>query len=74
VFSVRAAPRLYNEDSRPAESELRESLEKAVDVGEEKTQCVMWWFLKCSNKLYKCAINPVFNPKPVYESRTPLNT
>jgi hypothetical protein len=25
-----------------------------------------------SNKLYKCAINPVINQKPVYKSRTPL--
>jgi hypothetical protein len=31
VFSVGAAPRLYNEDSRPAEIELRESLETAVE-------------------------------------------
>jgi hypothetical protein len=30
VFPVEAAPRLYNEDPRPAETELRESLETAV--------------------------------------------
>jgi hypothetical protein len=31
VFSVGADPRLYNEDLRPAEIELRESLETAVE-------------------------------------------
>jgi hypothetical protein len=31
VFSVGSAPRLYNEDPRPAELELRESLEIAVE-------------------------------------------
>jgi hypothetical protein len=31
VFSVGSAPRLYNEDPRPAEIELRESLETRVD-------------------------------------------
>jgi hypothetical protein len=31
VFSAGAAPRLYNEDSRPAEKELRKSLEIAVE-------------------------------------------
>jgi hypothetical protein len=32
VFSVGAAPRLYNEDPRPAEkSELRKSLDTAVE-------------------------------------------
>jgi hypothetical protein len=31
VFSVGSAPRLYNEDPRRAESELRESLETAVE-------------------------------------------
>jgi hypothetical protein len=31
VFSVGAAPRLYNEDPRAAEIELRESLETAVE-------------------------------------------
>jgi hypothetical protein len=36
VFSVGSVPALYNEDLRPAESELRESLETAVDDdGEE---------------------------------------
>jgi hypothetical protein len=32
VFSVGTDPRLYNEDPRPAEIELRESLVMAVDV------------------------------------------
>jgi hypothetical protein len=36
VFSVGADPRLYNEDSRPAELELRESLEMA---GEDSEGC-----------------------------------
>jgi hypothetical protein len=31
VFSVGSDPRLCNEDSRPAEIELRESLEAAVE-------------------------------------------
>jgi hypothetical protein len=31
VFSVGAAPRLYNEVPRPAERELREFLEMAVE-------------------------------------------
>jgi hypothetical protein len=31
VFSVGSAPRLFNENSRPAEMELRESLETAVE-------------------------------------------
>jgi hypothetical protein len=31
VFSVESAPRLYNGDPRPAEWELRESLETAVE-------------------------------------------
>jgi hypothetical protein len=26
----------------------------------------------CSNELYKCAINPVINPYPVYKLHTPL--
>jgi hypothetical protein len=26
--------------------------------------------VKCSNKLYKRAINPVINPKPVYKAHT----
>jgi hypothetical protein len=42
VFSVGAAPRLYNEDLRQLRGELRESLEAAVkDDGEGKTQCVI---------------------------------
>jgi hypothetical protein len=31
VFSVRSDPRLYNENPRPAEIELREFLEMAVE-------------------------------------------
>jgi hypothetical protein len=31
VFSVISDPRLYNEDPRPAEIELRQSLEMAVE-------------------------------------------
>jgi hypothetical protein len=31
VFSVGSVPRLYNEDPRPAELELRESLETAIE-------------------------------------------
>jgi hypothetical protein len=31
VFSVGSAPRLYNEDPTPAEIELRQSLEAAVE-------------------------------------------
>jgi hypothetical protein len=31
VFSVGSAPRLYNEDPRLAETELKESLEKTVE-------------------------------------------
>jgi hypothetical protein len=33
VFSVRTAPRLYNEDLRQLELELRKSLEAAVEDG-----------------------------------------
>jgi hypothetical protein len=33
VFSVGSAPRLYNEDPRPAERELMEPLETAVEGG-----------------------------------------
>jgi hypothetical protein len=51
------------------------SLEMTVeDDGEEKIKCIIQWFVKCSSKLYKCAINPVINPNPVYTSRTPPNT
>jgi hypothetical protein len=32
VFSVGSAQRLYNEDVRPAESELRKLLEMAVEI------------------------------------------
>jgi hypothetical protein len=40
VFSVGAAPRLYNEDIRQLRGELREFLEMAVeDDGEDKTSC-----------------------------------
>jgi hypothetical protein len=39
VFSVGAAPRLYNKDLRQLRGELRESLATAVeDDGEEKTK------------------------------------
>jgi hypothetical protein len=31
VFFVRSDPRLYNEEPRPAETELREALETAVE-------------------------------------------
>jgi hypothetical protein len=31
VFCVGSTPRLYNEDPRPAEKKLRESLERAVE-------------------------------------------
>jgi hypothetical protein len=31
VFSAGSAPRLYNEDTRPVELELRESLEMSVE-------------------------------------------
>jgi hypothetical protein len=31
VLSVGSAPRLYNEDPRPSEKQLRESLEMAVN-------------------------------------------
>jgi hypothetical protein len=30
--------------------------------------------VKCSNKLCKCTVNAVISPKPVYRSRTLLNT
>jgi hypothetical protein len=36
VFSVGSDPRLYNEESRPAEKELRESLEMAVEDDSEE--------------------------------------
>jgi hypothetical protein len=36
VFSVGSAPRLYNEDPRPAEIELRESPEIAVEDDSEE--------------------------------------
>jgi hypothetical protein len=36
VFSVGADPRPYNEDPRPAELELKESLEMAVEDGQEE--------------------------------------
>jgi hypothetical protein len=55
VFSIGDDPRLYIEDSRPVELELREPPEMSVeDDGEEKTQCVNSG-----------------NPKHVYKSRTP---
>jgi hypothetical protein len=52
VFSIGSAPRLYNEDPGPAKSELRESLEMAVEDDLEeiarkelgcakKTSCVL---------------------------------
>jgi hypothetical protein len=41
VFSVGAALSLCKEDLRPAERELRGSLEMAVEDGEEKTYCVI---------------------------------
>jgi hypothetical protein len=67
VFSVGSAPRLYNEDLRQLRGELRESLETAVeDDGEEKTK----WFVKCSNKMYKCAINLV-NKNPLIRQAPP---
>jgi hypothetical protein len=28
--------------------------------------CVWQWFVKCNNGLYKCAINPITNPNPIY--------
>jgi hypothetical protein len=65
VFSVGADPRLYNEDSRPVELELKEPLEAAVaDGGEEEIYYVMQWLVKCSNQICTCAINPAINPKP----------
>jgi hypothetical protein len=60
VFSMGAAPRIYNE----------ESLEMAVEEAGED----IVWFVKCSNNLYMCTINPVINPKPVYKSRTSPKT
>jgi hypothetical protein len=36
VFSVGSTPRLHNEDSRPAEIKLRESLETAVEDDSEQ--------------------------------------
>jgi hypothetical protein len=36
VFSVRSAPRLYNEVSRPAEIELWVSLEMAIEDDREE--------------------------------------
>jgi hypothetical protein len=51
VFSGGADPRLYNEDYRPAESELRESLETAVkNDGEEMASKE----LGCEKKLHVC--------------------
>jgi hypothetical protein len=35
MFSVGSAPRLYNEDPRPAEEYLRKPLETAVEDGNE---------------------------------------
>jgi hypothetical protein len=32
----------------------------------ENKERVIQWFVMCSNELYKCAINPIINPKPVY--------
>jgi hypothetical protein len=37
------------------------------DDGEDR---VIQRFLKCGNELYKCAINPVINPKPVFSHNT----
>jgi hypothetical protein len=37
VFSIGAALRLYNKDLRPAEKELRESLEMAAEDDGDKT-------------------------------------
>jgi hypothetical protein len=28
--------------------------------------CVQYWFVKCSHEPYKCPINPIIYPKPVY--------
>jgi hypothetical protein len=56
-----------------AEGELEETLEAAAeDKGEEETWCVIYLFVKCSNKSYKCAVNPVINLEPVCKSRTPI--
>jgi hypothetical protein len=68
AFSVGLPQGNITKISGSCEIELREALK--VGVGDEKTLCVMVWFVKCSNKLYKCAINPVINPKLVYKSRT----
>jgi hypothetical protein len=38
---------------------------------EKRRRRVIYWFVKCGNKLYKYAINPVIIQKPVYKSRTP---
>jgi hypothetical protein len=42
VFSVGAAPRLYNEDQKPAELELRKSLEMAVEDDLEESGVETW--------------------------------
>jgi hypothetical protein len=46
VFSMGAAPIVYNEDLGSCGIELRESLEMAVeDAAEEKPWCVIVWFV-----------------------------
>jgi hypothetical protein len=41
VFSVGSTSRLYNEDPKPAEIKLRESLDMAVEDDGEERQCVI---------------------------------
>jgi hypothetical protein len=41
VFSAGSSPRQYNEDPRPAESELRESLEMAIENDLEDFMCAL---------------------------------
>jgi hypothetical protein len=68
MYSVVADPSQYKHDVMHLR-ELRESLEAAVEDGGGGSvyHAVVW---KCSNKLYKCAINPAINPKSVSESHT----
>jgi hypothetical protein len=68
VFSVGAAPRLYNEDLRHVRGRIEGASGDSSRRGWRREDIVLP--VKCSNKAYKCAINQVINPKPVYNSRT----
>jgi hypothetical protein len=63
VFSVGAAPMLYNEDLRRPRWQSKMMEKRRNNVSQSGS--------KCSNKLYKRAMNSIISPTPVYESSRP---